>query len=111
MTLYYISNTFELCMLWLYLMLVFCSLGCISQRAWLLKLLAFELHAGDVSSSNHRESCQTILSHIFGQGITDIGGSEAISPFSRQAASENAAIRTVSKSKVLTVIKWFMVPL
>lgn len=90
---------------------LFCSPACISQRAWILKLLAVELHAGDVSSSKHREACQTILSHLYGQGITEIGGGQAISQFSLQAASENAAIRTVSKSKVLIVIKWCMVPL
>lgn len=36
------------------------------QRAWLLKLLAVELHAGDIGSSNHRDACQTILSNLFG---------------------------------------------
>lgn len=90
---------------------MFCSLSRLSQRAWLLKLLAVELHAGDVSSSKHRDACQTILSHLFGQGITEIGGSLAISPFSLQDTSENAAVRTVSKSKVLMVIICFMVPL
>ncbi|KAJ1403557.1 hypothetical protein SESBI_27265, partial [Sesbania bispinosa] len=69
------------------------------QRAWLLKLLAVELHTGDISSSKHREACQTILSYLFGQGVTEIGGGRAMSPFSLQDTSENAAIRTVSKSK------------
>ncbi|KAK7411173.1 hypothetical protein VNO78_02605 [Psophocarpus tetragonolobus] len=57
------------------------------QRAWLLNLLAVELHAGDVRSSNHREACQTILSFLFAHGMNDID------------ASENTAIRTVNKSK------------
>ncbi|OIV96178.1 hypothetical protein TanjilG_14855 [Lupinus angustifolius] len=70
------------------------------QRAWLLKLLAVELHAGDISSSAHREACQTILSHLFGQDILKIDGGQAMSPFSLQATYENAAIRTVSKSKL-----------
>ncbi|KAK7411180.1 hypothetical protein VNO78_02612 [Psophocarpus tetragonolobus] len=57
------------------------------QRAWLLKLLAVELHAGDVRSSNHREACQTIFSFLFAHGMNDID------------ASENTSIRTVNKSK------------
>ncbi|XP_019419243.1 PREDICTED: nuclear pore complex protein NUP205-like [Lupinus angustifolius] len=75
------------------------------QRAWLLKLLAVELHAGDISSSAHREACQTILSHLFGQDILKIDGGQAMSPFSLQATYENAAIRTVSKSKVLELLE------
>ncbi|XP_020214281.1 nuclear pore complex protein NUP205 isoform X1 [Cajanus cajan] len=65
------------------------------QRAWLLKLLAVELHAGDVRSSNHREACRTILSYLFAHGINDNGGGH----------SENSAIRTVSKSKVLELLE------
>ncbi|CAL0304986.1 unnamed protein product [Lupinus luteus] len=75
------------------------------QRAWLLKLLAVELHAGDVSSSAHREACQTILSHLFGQDVLKIDGGQAMSPFSLQATYENAGIRTVSKSKVLELLE------
>lgn len=75
------------------------------QRAWLLKLLAVELHAGDVSSSNHREACQTILSNLFGQGTTGIDGEQAIYPFSLQDNSGNGDFRTVSKSKVLDLLE------
>jgi hypothetical protein len=88
----------------------FVSLLCLSQRAWLLKLLAVELHAGDVSSSNHRDTCQTILSNLFGQGTTGIDEDQAIYPFSLQDNSENADFRTVSKSKVMIVINCFMFP-
>lgn len=76
-----------------------------------MKLLAVELHAGDVRSSNHREACQTILSYLFAHGLNDIGGGQAMPPFLLHDTSENAAIRTVSKSKVLIVINCFMVPL
>ncbi|TKY73179.1 nuclear pore [Spatholobus suberectus] len=75
------------------------------QRAWLLKLLAVELHAGDVRSSNHREACQTILSYLFAHGINDIGGGQVMSPFLLHDAFENAAIRIVSKSKVLELLE------
>lgn len=75
------------------------------QRAWLLKLLAVELHAGDVRSSHHREACQTILSYLFEHGINDIGGGQTMSPFLLHDTSENTAIRTVSKSKVLELLE------
>ncbi|KAL5098578.1 hypothetical protein RYX36_002905 [Vicia faba] len=75
------------------------------QRAWLLKLLAVELHAGDVGSSNHRDACQTILSNLFGQGTTGIDGDRALYPFSLQDNSGNADFRNVSKSKVLELLE------
>ncbi|KAF7814524.1 nuclear pore complex protein NUP205 [Senna tora] len=75
------------------------------QRAWLLKLLAVELHAGDVSSSKHKETCQTILAYLFGQGITEIGGGQTMSLLPLQDSAENVATRTVSKSKVLELLE------
>lgn len=81
---------------------VFVSLLPLSQRAWLLKLLAVELHAGDIGSSNHRDACQTILSNLFGQGTTGIDGDQALYPFSLPDDSGNADFRNVSKSKVGT---------
>ncbi|KAL2340478.1 hypothetical protein Fmac_008418 [Flemingia macrophylla] len=75
------------------------------QRAWLLKLLAVELHAGDVRSSNHKEACLTILSYLFAHGINDNGGDRAMSPFLLHDTFENSAIRTVSKSKVLELLE------
>ncbi|MCH81543.1 nuclear pore complex protein Nup205-like, partial [Trifolium medium] len=74
------------------------------QRAWLLKLLAVELHAGDVSSSNHRDTCQTILSNLFGQGTSGTDEDQAIYPFSLQDNSGNADFRTVSKSKAEDIL-------
>ncbi|KAI5441240.1 nuclear pore complex protein NUP205 isoform X1 [Lathyrus oleraceus] len=75
------------------------------QRAWLLKLLAVELHAGDIGSSNHRDACQTILSNLFGQGTTGIDGDQALYPFSLPDDSGNADFRNVSKSKVLELLE------
>lgn len=37
-----------------------------SQRTWLLKLLAVELYAGDVSRSTDLEACHSILEYLFG---------------------------------------------
>ncbi|XP_072964597.1 nuclear pore complex protein NUP205 [Typha angustifolia] len=41
------------------------------QRAWLLKLLALELHVADMAASAHRESCLVILSRTFGQCVAE----------------------------------------
>jgi len=75
-----------------------------------LKLLAVELHTGDVRSSNHREACQTILSYLFSRGINDIGGDQAMYPLLHHDTSQNAALGAVSKSKVL-IITCFIVPM
>ncbi|ESW10307.1 hypothetical protein PHAVU_009G198200 [Phaseolus vulgaris] len=75
------------------------------QRAWLLKLLAVELHTGDVTISNHREACQTILSYLFTHGINDFGGGQAMYPLLRHDASQNAALGAVSKSKVFELLE------
>lgn len=76
----------------------------------MLKLLAVELHAGDVSSSKHKETCQTLLSYLYGQGITEVGGGQTMALFSLQDTAENAAIRTVSKSKVLLITEQVIFP-
>lgn len=90
---------------------MFCFFACLSQRAWLLKLLAVELHAGDVSNPHHRDACQTILSNLFGQGTTGIDGGQAIYPLSHPDTFGNADFRSFSKSKVLIDINCFMVHL
>lgn len=41
------------------------------QRAWLLKLLAVELHSADIIDRNHQEACQSILTELFGQRHTE----------------------------------------
>lgn len=72
------------------------------QRAWLLKLLAIELHAGDMSSSSHREACQSILAHLFGGEIVGIGADNAMShSLSLVTSADAAGMRTISKSKVM----------
>ena len=66
------------------------------KRAWLLKLLAIELHAADLSSPIHREACQSILAHLYGQEI-DVG---SVPVFSLHHVVDPGT-RTMSKSKVL----------
>ncbi|XP_059635097.1 nuclear pore complex protein NUP205 [Cornus florida] len=76
------------------------------QRAWLLKLLAVELHAGDLASSTHREACQSIVAHIFGQEIIEYGTDFNISnSFLLENSAANAGTRTISKSKVLELLE------
>ncbi|PSS20924.1 Nuclear pore complex protein [Actinidia chinensis var. chinensis] len=76
------------------------------QRAWHLKLLAIELHTGDMSSSSHREACQSILAHIFGQDITEYGTDfNTTQTFLLQSSADSAGTRTMSKSKVLELLE------
>uniref|UniRef100_A0A5B7BQC9 Nuclear pore complex protein NUP205 n=1 Tax=Davidia involucrata TaxID=16924 RepID=A0A5B7BQC9_DAVIN len=76
------------------------------QRAWLLKLLAIELHAGDMASPSHREACQSILAHTFGQDINEFGTDFNISHSAiLKNSAESAGTRTISKSKVLELLE------
>ncbi|KAL3747686.1 hypothetical protein ACJRO7_016483 [Eucalyptus globulus] len=72
------------------------------QRAWLLKLLALELHAADMDSTNHREVCQRILAHLFGQQATDLGGDHIIA---HQNDAEHIGTSAVDKNKVLELLE------
>lgn len=71
------------------------------QRAWLLKLLATELHACDISGSLHREACQSILAHIFGKDIIEDG----IHSSTLQNGDEDSGAGSMSKSKVLELLE------
>ncbi|KFK26746.1 hypothetical protein AALP_AA8G287800 [Arabis alpina] len=76
------------------------------QRAWLLKLLAIALHTGSGSSSAHLESCQSILSHLFGWEVTEAGNeyfSSSTDPL--QDGFDYAGTNSISKSKVLALLE------
>ncbi|XP_071686120.1 nuclear pore complex protein NUP205 isoform X2 [Rutidosis leptorrhynchoides] len=73
------------------------------QRAWLLKLLALELHVGNVSSSSHREVCHRIIAHLFGQGETEYGSDNNI--LLLQSSPEDTANRAIGRSKVLELLE------
>uniref|UniRef100_A0A2P2MHU4 Uncharacterized protein MANES_05G119700 n=1 Tax=Rhizophora mucronata TaxID=61149 RepID=A0A2P2MHU4_RHIMU len=76
------------------------------QRAWLLKLLAVELHCGYTGNSNHREACQSILAHLFGWEIIKISSDRMVSDyFALQNSTEQAGTQTISKSKVLELLE------
>ncbi|KAF5945828.1 hypothetical protein HYC85_016056 [Camellia sinensis] len=76
------------------------------QRAWLLKLLAIELHTGDMACSSHREACQSILAHIFGQDVIEYGTDFNTShSFLLQNSADGVGTRTISKSKVLELLE------
>ncbi|XP_021276501.1 nuclear pore complex protein NUP205 isoform X2 [Herrania umbratica] len=75
------------------------------QRAWLLKLLTIGLHAAYVSSPYHREACQSILAHLFGQGVVETGTDIISQSLILQNSKEHAATRTISKTKVLELLE------
>uniref|UniRef100_A0A1J3IWV9 Nuclear pore complex protein NUP205 n=1 Tax=Noccaea caerulescens TaxID=107243 RepID=A0A1J3IWV9_NOCCA len=76
------------------------------QRAWLLKLLAIALHTGSGSSSAHLEACQSILSHLFGREITEVGNEHfPSSTYPLQNGHDYAGTSSISKSKVLALLE------
>ncbi|TXG61268.1 hypothetical protein EZV62_012631 [Acer yangbiense] len=78
------------------------------QRAWLLKLLAIELHAGYGSSSTHQEACQSILAHVFGQNCIEDKTDIISHPLTLQNITDTGT-RTISKSKKLEVWNYSLV--
>ncbi|KAK8343859.1 hypothetical protein V6Z11_A07G042400 [Gossypium hirsutum] len=75
------------------------------QRAWLLKLLAVELHAAYMSSPHHREACQSILAHLFGQDFVETGTDVISQSLILQNNKEHTATRTISKTKVSELLE------
>ncbi|CAN1216810.1 Nuclear pore complex protein NUP205 [Linum perenne] len=75
------------------------------QRAWLLKLLAIELHSGYPDVPSHGEACQSILSHIFGGDIIEMGPGHMVSDFLLRNGIEHNGSQTMSKSKVLELLE------
>ncbi|TYH61328.1 hypothetical protein ES332_D07G044200v1 [Gossypium tomentosum] len=75
------------------------------QRAWLLKLLAVELHAAYMSSPHHREACQSILAHLFGQDVVETGTDVISQSLILQNNKEHTATRTISKTKVSELLE------
>ncbi|KAL9275467.1 Nuclear pore complex protein NUP205-like protein [Drosera capensis] len=74
------------------------------QRAWLLKLLAVELHTGDMTSPSHKEVSCSILADIFGRDMLEPDRNVAHTA-SFLSGSENAGTGTISKSKVLQLLE------
>ncbi|KAL6555058.1 hypothetical protein OROGR_006316 [Orobanche gracilis] len=74
------------------------------QRAWLLKLLAVELHSADMIDTNHREACQSILSELFGQRLAECDDNDA-SGFTPENDKQIATTGSVSRSKVLELLE------
>ncbi|XP_010688007.2 nuclear pore complex protein NUP205 [Beta vulgaris subsp. vulgaris] len=74
------------------------------QRAWLLKLLAVELHSGDMANPCHRETCRKILAHLFGQAMNELEGDQENATSFAEQYRESAATRTISKSKAFELL-------
>ncbi|GAB2300342.1 hypothetical protein Dimus_034380 [Dionaea muscipula] len=76
------------------------------QRAWLLKLLAVELHVGDVKSSGHKEVNRSILADMFGRDGVHLEPDQNVADTAAFLNdSENTGIGTISKSKVLELLE------
>ncbi|KAF9620486.1 hypothetical protein IFM89_013103 [Coptis chinensis] len=76
------------------------------QRAWLLKLLALELHAGDMTVSTHREACLNILAQVFVGEISEVGDDTSIShPLTLSRDSDHTGVKTINRSKVLELLE------
>ncbi|KAL9362142.1 hypothetical protein Peur_044927 [Populus x canadensis] len=76
------------------------------QRAWLLKLLAVELHSGYVGGPSHREACQTILAHLFGRDVIESGPDHVVyDSVILRNGTEHAGTQTISKNKVLELLE------
>ncbi|KAI3946411.1 hypothetical protein MKW92_042800 [Papaver armeniacum] len=84
----------------------FLRISSLHQRAWLLKLLALELHVGDMTASAHRETCSSILGHLFAQSISDFGSDLYLSKHSSfQTNADHPGIKSISKIKVLELLE------
>ncbi|CAK7343274.1 unnamed protein product [Dovyalis caffra] len=76
------------------------------QRAWLLKLLAVELHAGYVGGPTHQEACQTILAHLFGRDVFASGSDRVVyDSIILRNGTEHTGTQTISRSKVLELLE------
>lgn len=75
------------------------------QRAWLLKLLALELHTGDMTVPTHREACQIILTHIFSRDIREPGTDAGSHHLSLGTDADHPGIKSINKSKVLDLLE------
>lgn len=71
-----------------------------SQRAWLLKLLALELHLADMASTAHKETCLAILSRIYVQSNVENYSGPNLSDTSAIDAG-HVGNRAINSSKVL----------
>ncbi|XP_010250099.1 PREDICTED: nuclear pore complex protein NUP205 [Nelumbo nucifera] len=76
------------------------------QRAWLLKLLALELHAADLTVTTHREACSNILAQIFGCDVREFGLNRDIFLSSAfEANADHPRIGATNRSKVLELLE------
>lgn len=76
---------------------------CTLQRAWLLKLLAVELHSADPTDPAHSEACQSILSELFEPKHTDYGTDHPAFSYINEKDTRIATTGPSMKSKVVKV--------
>ncbi|KAL4195214.1 hypothetical protein AMTRI_Chr05g72240 [Amborella trichopoda] len=76
----------------------------LQQRAWLLKLLALEMHMGDDSIPTHRELCLSLLNHLFIRDTRDSDAVGSLLPITSQRHTENVVSTSNFNSKVLEIL-------
>ncbi|KAJ8436841.1 hypothetical protein Cgig2_026165 [Carnegiea gigantea] len=75
------------------------------KRAWLLKLLAVELHYGDFTNVNHRETVRKTLACLYGQDLGELeGDQDTASAFALQNGDNHSGTRTIRKNKALELL-------
>lgn len=75
------------------------------QRAWLLKLLAVELHYGDLKNVNHRETVRKTLACLYGLDLGELeGDQDTASAFALQSGDNHSGTRTIRKNKALELL-------
>ncbi|CAI9100148.1 OLC1v1037088C1 [Oldenlandia corymbosa var. corymbosa] len=75
------------------------------QRAWLLKLLAIELHGADTASSSHREACQCVLTQLFGFDNSESSTDKHKLPPIASISSDIGGLKLIGKNKVLGLLE------
>uniref|UniRef100_A0A7N0VJ21 Nuclear pore complex protein NUP205 n=2 Tax=Kalanchoe fedtschenkoi TaxID=63787 RepID=A0A7N0VJ21_KALFE len=81
------------------------------QRAWLLKLLTFVLHAGDATIPSQRETIHSVLVHLYKGDATDSGTDHsALLSNLIQNDSEIVSAKTISKVLGLLEVMQFKSP-
>ncbi|CAN6456375.1 unnamed protein product [Victoria cruziana] len=76
----------------------------LQQRAWLLKLLAHEMHTADMGSSIHKDVILHVLSQLFGRETTDAGPAGSALNDDGLRTIDYLKTRSTDKNKVLALL-------
>eukprot|EP01018_Ginkgo_biloba_P012319 Gb_31636 [translate_table: standard] len=76
----------------------------LQQRAWLLKILALELHASDMDVITHRESCRRLISRLFLQDSQQMDANNMLYSSLDIQRVTNTVTESIDKIKVLELL-------